>query len=763
MDKNFRPILGKGEKYIFPHENRPGLPIKDKRPEYEEARDNLIQEIDNVKNQMIDIAPKYKVEEVVVNLRMALGYTAKSYHPNNLIRLSGIKDIGSKKWVKKEKVNDKVKTQHGKDIFLRFSEQELSYLESLLHQSESNLSKGFKDDVRTIEQMYINNNSHLLDIFSSDWDSGRVEIVLHPFGELEKHVEHKFMELFIKSGGNSEEVKIRNYYPGPTFVSLSIKRPTLEEIIKFNPIRTAHPMELKGVTGIRSEVPTNPIPLPKPPKIKVKSSVTVGIFDGGIDEGSLLLKDYVNENHLISTSPDVDFIQHGTSVAGAALYGDLKKYNDDNPLPVPSINVESFRVLPPTNSSDFDLYEVIDIIEKVVPKRKDIKVFNLSLGPFGPISDDYISRFTYVIDSLSQHGERLFVVAVGNTGNEPDEGLRRIQAPSDTINGIGVGAYTFNQQSEIIRAPYSSVGEGREGAKVKPDIVDYGGCDINPFHLIGAFQESTIPDNGTSYAAPIVSRKAAELIGRCNIVDPLSAKALLVNSALHPKGQFDRYLGYGVLPESVDDIMQCSSNRVTVLYRQRILPKKFARLEIPLLRDLNYKGKVDITWTIAIACKPNSLNTEDYTTNCIEDFFYPNSNTYKYKSPTGKPEWRKNTIVHKEEIENLLAQGWKKSKYPVTESGSNYLNEQERRANFKWDTIVKKGISMSYKKLDSPYLVIHAMDRYVEDSNSDFFNYAVAVTINYRDYKDDAYKQTIENYNQLEVAEIRNQNELLVK
>lgn len=763
MDNEFRPILGKGESYISPQENRSGPPVSDKRPVYEEARENLIKEIKNVKNQMIDIAPEYKVEEVVVNLRMALGYTAKSYHPNNLMKLSGIKDIGSKKWVEKQKVKDKIKTKHGKDIFLRLSDQELLCLETLLHQSESNLSKGFIDDVRTVKQMYINDNSQLLDIFSSDWESGRVEIVLHPFGELEQSVEHKFFDLVVKSGGNPEDVKLRNYYPGPTFASLSLKRPTLEEIIKFNPIRTAHPMELKGVTGIRSGLSTEPLPLPKPPSIKVKSSIKVGVFDGGIDENSLLLKNYVNENDVIDTPPDEEFIQHGTAVAGAVLYGDLKNYNDENPLSSPTINVESFRVLPPTKSTDLDLYEVIDIIEKVVPTRKDIKVFNLSIGPYGPISDDYISRFTYVIDGLAQRGDRLFIVAVGNDGDLPDVGSRRIQAPSDTINGLGVGAYTYNHQNKIIRAPYSCIGEGREGAKVKPDLVDYGGCDSNPFHLVGAFQDSTIPDNGTSYAAPLVAGKAAELIGRCSIVDPLSAKALLVNSALHPNGQFDRYLGYGVLPESIDEIMQCSSNKVTVLYRTKILPKKFAKLEIPFLNDLDYKGKVDITWTIAIACKPNSLNTEDYTTNCIEDFFYPNSNAYKFTAPEGKPSRKKNIIKQEEEINNLLAQGWKKSKYPVTESGNKYLNEQERRANFKWDTIVKKGVSITYKNLDSPYLVLHAMDRYVDDNSSDFFNYAVAVTVHYRDYEGDAYKQTVKNYNQLEVAEIRNRNELLVK
>jgi hypothetical protein len=759
VDENFRPILGRGENYIFSDESRPGLPGKDKRPSFELAKERLKSNIQKVKTQIHSIPNEHKLNEIVVNLKMELGYTAKSYHPNNFIKQAGIKDVGTKKWEKKEVTkNGVIKISQGKDIFLRLSEKDLFHIEELLNRNETTLTKGFIDDVRTMRDLYVTDNEELLTSFNSGWRSGRVEIVLHPFGDLEEDVESSFINLLKNSGGDPSKIKVRSYSPGPTFISAYLERHTLERIVKFNPVRTVHPLNMRN-NYEKGGTPTN-FNLPTPPSEVNRSSITVGVFDGGIIPENPMFKGFANENMPILDPQDNEFLQHGTSVVGAILYGDLKRQST---LPVPSVNVESFRVFPLSDKNDYDLYEVIDQIEEIVPNRRDIKVFNLSIGPYGPIEDDYISRFTYVIDKLSQNGERLFVVAVGNDGDLKEDSDRRIQSPSDTINGLGVGAYTLDSDQQRVRAPYSCIGEGREGAKVKPDITEYGGCSNSPFHLINVDGKTKHFDSGTSFAAPLVSRKAAELVGRCNLVDPLVAKALIINSADHPNKQFDRYLGYGALPDSVENILACSNNKITVLFRQKILPKKYARLEIPVVKDLDYKGKVDIHWTIAVATKPNPLNSDDYTSCCIEDFFYPNISDYVFRSPDSKRNLKRNLINDRDEIEELLNQEWKKGKYPASKSGTKYLNEQERRANFKWDSVVKKGVSVNYDKLKEPYLVLHAMDRYLDENISDFFDYSVVVTIDYRDYKGDAYRDTIQNFNQLEMAKIRNVNEILVK
>lgn len=51
----------------------------------------------------------------------------------------------------------------------------------------------------------------------------------------------------------------------------------------------------------------------------------------------------------------------------------------DNPV----VSVESFRVFPAAKTdnpeADYQMYTTIDIIEKVVTERPDIRIYNLSL------------------------------------------------------------------------------------------------------------------------------------------------------------------------------------------------------------------------------------------------------------------------------------------------------------------------------------------------------------------------------------------------
>ena len=97
------------------------------------------------------------------------------------------------------------------------------------------------------------------------------------------------------------------------------------------------------------------------------------------------------------------------------------------------------------------MYSTIDIIERVVSERSDIKIYNVSFGPKGAILDDDINRFTYVCDKLSYDApdgiNPLFCIAAGNDGNL-EKPLNRIQSPADMVNGLGI-AHTAFRSSEI--------------------------------------------------------------------------------------------------------------------------------------------------------------------------------------------------------------------------------------------------------------------------------------------------------------------------
>lgn len=761
MDKSFRPILGKGEEYVSPIKRDLGGPKKDTRPSFNDAQRDMLQGINQIKKSLNQLPDEYRVNNVIVNMKMHVDYSAKSYHPNTLIKQSGAIEVGSKKWTKQVEKKNKKETKIGSEIFLRLTEEELNFLERNLKKDATEHLKGFIEDVRSVEDFYFDSHANLIHIFEDDWKQGRIELVIHPLDDDQDEALVKLLDLIEKFGGDRSKIKIRDYSPGPVFISAFVKRFTLEHILPFNPIRTAHPMNFRGIPEIRGGMSS--FKLPQPPQSKEQSSITVGMFDGGIDSENIFLQDYVTERNPIETEPNSDGLQHGTAVAGAMLYGNLNIYDQNGSLPIPPVTVESYRVLPISDQNDIDLYEVIDVVEDVVPSRPDIKVYNLSVGPYGPIEDDHISRFTYVIDQLSENGDRWFSVAVGNDGNLKQDDDRRVQAPADAVNSIGVGSYTFNQAGQKIRAPYSSIGDGREGCKVKPDIVAFGGSDLHPFHLVGLDGKHKWLAQGTSFSAPLITSKAAEIMGRCNIADPLTARALLIHQAEHPDGKHDKYLGYGAVPDNLENILGCDSNKVTVIYRRSLLPKHHAKLEIPLVPGLDYEGMVDIDWTIAISTKTNPLNTENYTTACIVDTFHPNVNTFNFTTPGENPK-KRNILDNREEVEHITSQGWIQSKLPASSSKNDrkYMTEQDRKNDFKWDTISKRSDRKKYQGLDQPFLVIHAMERNQVPS-TDRLEYAIAVTVTYCNYTGDAYSQTLGVFNKLETAQIRSRNEIMVR
>lgn len=765
MNNNKRPILAKGEEYIVPHKLDNGMPKTDKRPSFEEARYKLSNQVKSVISSISQTSQEFVMDEVIVNVKMDVDYSAKSYHPNALITHINAEDVGSKKWTKEILPNDESKTSKikiGKEIFLRIPKNTLQTLEEQLR-SGNDFSKGAIDNIRSIESIYFDNHSTLITKFDEGWTDGRVELVLHPFESSVIKAKDQLMKLIDQYGGETSKVKFKTYASGITFVSAVLNRETLINVLKFNPIRTAHPIFLKQLPIIRSS--GSGIPLPLPPSNVQQSTIKMGVFDGGVNVNNPYFIGCVIEKNPISAPKNSDFLNHGMGVVGAALYGDLSAYGLKDNLPTPIINVESFRVFPLSDNHDIDLYEIIDIIEDIVPKRPDINVYNLSIGPYGAIDDDNITRFTYAIDELSKDGKTLFVVAVGNDGDLKDDQLCRIQAPSDAVNCLGVGAYSKKNDGTFERAAYSSYGDGREGCKIKPDFLDFGGSYTNPFQLISVNADNRNFSCGTSFSAPLVTAKAAEIIGRCNFGNPLLARTLLVHTAQHPEYKADRFIGHGFANQNVEDILSCIDRSVTTIYQSKLRPTQAIKLPFPYIDNLNYSGKVVVEWTIALSTEIDAKNTEDYTLSCIEDTFYPNQDKYTMsKMLNDKRKTKKVNITDNVDIiDELIADGW--SLGNSTNSFSNFSNkyktEQERKNNFKWDTVIKRRAVIPYKNLKNPYLVLHAMDRY--DHDAEFVNYAVAVTLDYVDCTEDVYDLTLKTYNKLEVATIRNINEILVK
>jgi hypothetical protein len=756
MDKNepkYLPIIGYGENLIEPSKKKFGSGPTSYPRTYSEARTKVKEDLKKLRNSISLIPENKKMDDIVVTVRLNEKFLAKSYTPNSLFKASQFENIGSRRWRREiDEENEALSKMH----FVKINSSSLDALEAALDKEESHLTGSFKNDVQKLEELSILNETEVMQGFEYDWQEGSVEFVLHPFGDDNKEVIDKFTQLLIENGVQMDSLRVKEYHDGPIFISAFVQRQLLKEIADFNPLRTAHPLRVNLFPSTRS-YDTNELKL-LPPKGEYISPIKVGVFDGGIDEGNPFLIKFAKENESVGSSPNVDGIKHGTQVAGVILYGDLNQYNNYTQLEDPLVTVESFRVLPQSDPRDFDLYEAINLIEKVVPSRKDIDVYNLSFGPIGPIFDDEISRFTFSLDRLAWNYRKLFVVAVGNDGHKPSP-MNRIQAPADLVNGLGVGSFTYDYTSkERIRAFYSCIGMGREGCKVKPDLVAFGGDDKFPIHLLGLDPTTKELSAGTSFSSPFIAGKAAEIMGRCNQFDSLSARALLVHSAIHPENVDDE-IGYGFLDKNVDDILGCTENKATIVYSASINPTAIAKLLIPVPLNANLKGDISLSWTIATLSKANALHAEDYTESAIEHTFYPHSKRFSFS----KNGHSKTLHIDKDEdeIKELLNDDWQMSLQPVSSSPNQYQSELARRGELKWDTVVKNWKKMRSTSLEQPFLLLHGMGR--NGSSFERMDYAVVITINAPKYAGNLYEDILNEYKVLQPVSIRSRNQLLLR
>tara|TARA_R110002049_G_scaffold309039_1_gene516101 strand:- start:229 stop:2550 length:2322 start_codon:yes stop_codon:yes gene_type:complete len=770
-DSQRRLILGNGEQYIRPATKKPNGRSPDPPWTYDEARGRIKDDIEVALRGFHSLSKEKKIlEEAVFCMRMHPDFTAKSYSPEAVFGMTPeLRSIGSRLYQTpiteiaqtkriEKRISENESKAEGRMVFVQSSTEGFERFLLQLDQAESTLTPKFREEIQRIERFDTLSREEQFSGFDDNWTKGRVELVIHPSRTTEDRQMEFLFELFDVSGIDHDRSSIRPYPGGPTFVSCLLTRHSLNAIAGTNPLRAAHPLRFGGLNNLRNSPTAD---APKPPSSTTKSTIKVGMFDGGIDPTVPLLLGHAEEDVELSirTPADQDCIAHGTAVAGAILHGALNGTRKKDRLPTPPVYVVSFRSLPTSDPKDVDLYESIDVIERAVPERRDIKVFNISFGPIGPI-DDPVSRFTYVLDTLAHTNKVTFCVAVGNDGHISGE--ERIQAPSDIVHGLGVGAYTLDGTNPI-HAYYSCQGPGRECGKVKPDVAAFGGCDNTPIHLVSTSAGLKVLDWGTSFASPLVSRLNAQAIDSFDRSSALLARALLVHTASHPDGKADLFLGHGCIVESIDDIVLCEDQSVTVIFQGEILPSRIVQLPIPWPSAIQIPGKVQIHWTIAALTPIEPMHPGDYTSCCLEETFYPNAKRFEFRPP--KDVKAKNKKLHldndSDDVTQLLAQRWKQSDWPVSESGNQYKDEEQRRLiDCKWESIVRRAKSKYAKNIHSPLMTLHAIGR---NGAKDRFDYAVVITVTANKFEGDLYSEIRNEYSALAPIRLRTEAETRIQ
>lgn len=499
------------------------------------------------------------------------------------------------------------------------------------------------------------------------------------------------------------------------FVPVRLPVAAATEAAAFNPLRTLRPMP-----AVRP-VPVSPLrvldrqgPDP-PPGERPQSELRVAVFDGGVDEGASQLSPFLQSTDLTDEDPDPEDVAHGTLVSAAVLFG---ADHGEAELRTPEVGVDHFRVLPPPESEawDLDLYWILDRIENQLDGGRH-RIVNLSIGPEQCLEeDDEPHAWTAQLDQLAERDGILFVNAVGNNGEaDSAAGADRIQAPSDMVNGLGIGSCDARPPtSPWARAPYSAVGPGRPGSRMQPCGLAFGGIRERPFCGIstgGALAQA----NGTSFAAPTVTHGLSALAAQLGEPghDPSVLRAFAAHFAEPPDADdLHAEVGFGRLIERYDSVLNCAPNEATILYRDEIERGEMLSLPFPLSTDVIAGRQIHLHWTIAFIAPTDPKDSAEYTQAGLEATFRPHAQIRTFTNRETEQSRVINVETEPERVAELLAEGFTDSALPTTASHRRWRHETLRRQeDGKWETMLRASATKRATSLNRPQVTVFYLAR----------------------------------------------------
>jgi hypothetical protein len=349
-------------------------------------------------------------------------------------------------------------------------------------------------------------------------------------------------------------------------------------------------ISLPQYAGVIDEEPeAGPIPMPP-----VAGAPTVCVIDSGIQEAHLLIQPAIDHSTSRCFLPgrdadDVgDFVPpngHGTRVAGAVLYGETVVKEGQPQLP---FWIQNARVLDENNIMPTALFPA-ELIRAVIDRYhngpRNTRIFNHSINASSFCRIRHMSAWAAEIDLLCTEYDILLVQSAGNlaiTAVVPQAGVRdhliagrtypaylyeasaRIANPGQSLQALTVGSIAYGNFESgpwttfALERGYPSA-FSRSGFGIwnviKPEVVEFGGDDVHtnnvPFDVQGGGQiEAACPElvrstvspgplssrdeTGTSFAAPKVTRIAAQLQQLLPEEPALLYRALIVQSARWP-------------------------------------------------------------------------------------------------------------------------------------------------------------------------------------------------------------------------------------
>ncbi|MBQ9610561.1 MAG: S8 family peptidase [Lachnospiraceae bacterium] len=326
--------------------------------------------------------------------------------------------------------------------------------------------------------------------------------------------------------------------------------------------------EIDCAQAIGDVIEEKKIEIPKP-----KNEPLVGVIDTHFDE-EVYFSEWVKYKNCMDDVIEIEAKdkEHGTAVASIIVDG--PSFNPKLQDNCGRFRVKLFGVC---KAKGFSVFWILRKIREIVAKNRDIKVWNLSLGSYMEIEENFISPAAAELDRIQYEYDVIFVVA--GTNNEHSKEKMKIGSPADSLNSIVVNAVSFSGKP----ASYSRVGPVLDFF-YKPDVCYYGGDSDEAIRVCTPLGEKMVM--GTSFAAPWITRKVAYLIYVMGLSREI-AKALIIDSAAGwDRQDISSYeMGYGIVPIKIDDILSSKDNEIKFLLSGTIEDFETYTYNIPVPQD----------------------------------------------------------------------------------------------------------------------------------------------------------------------------------
>jgi len=535
-------------------------------------------------------------------------------------------------------------------------------------ETQDNVGKTYFSALETLTEIPLENKINV-DI---DYESPEpVSIVMNLFNQLtskEKFVISKTILDEIREVAS--DVKYQDFMNGVSSIECSIPANRIPSIV--SDYSTIREIQENRIFIVEASLPADP--LPNPLKIGVvESDSAICIIDSGIASANGILDGIIADVFPALPPKSVDAAyDHGTFVASRCAFGD----SVDNCLGTheltPYCNVIDAQVFGvdllgnPVYPTELDLRTSIQNI--VTTYQDTVKVYNLSLGAASPIADYSYSELAKLLDYLSKEYKVLFVIAAGNInsllGTFPSDHFghngSRIGCPAESLLALTVGSIAKFENATALSnsntiSPFSRIGPGAD-LGIKPEVVAHGGNLIAPYSnsprvsTYGISKDGTnlSVDNGTSFAAPIISQYAQKLFDLYPDSNPNLIKALLCHFCetreIHDEivDSSTNYIGFG--EPNIANAIEATGNNAAYIFEGELNQTEYQKIvfHVPesLAADQDSKLKVKLTITYDPSVNPNN-DLEYSNTRISANLFKPDSQEMKKINITGEEKYSK--------------------------------------------------------------------------------------------------------------------------